>query len=111
MLKPGGTCLLTFFLLTPESEAEIASGTADLAFTHPIEGGATTDPGLPEEAVAFDIEEVTAMLAEAGLDGPRADPPRQLGQRPGRPQLPGHHRRDPVAVIARLASSFAAIPT
>ncbi len=67
VLKPGGSCLLTFFLLTPESEAEIAAGTAALAFTHPIEGGATTDPGLPEEAVAFGVDEVRAMLDEAGL--------------------------------------------
>jgi SAM-dependent methyltransferase len=67
VLKPGGSCLLTFFLLTPESEAEIAAGTADLLFTHPIEGGATTDPGLPEEAVAFPAEEIGAMLEEVGL--------------------------------------------
>ena len=67
VLKPGGSCLLTFFLLTPESEGAIAAGTAALAFTHPIEGGATTDPGLPEEAVAFTLDEVQAMLDDAGL--------------------------------------------
>ena len=85
MLKPGGSCLLTFFLLTPESEAEIASGRADLAFTHPIEGGATTDPGLPEEAVAFDVEGVRAMLEEAGLAVREPLHPGKWANSPGAP--------------------------
>jgi ubiquinone/menaquinone biosynthesis C-methylase UbiE len=67
VLKPGGTCLLTFFLLTPRSEAEIAAARAALAFTHPVEGGATTDPARPEEAIAFRVDEIRAMLAGAGL--------------------------------------------
>ena len=50
------------------------------------------------------------MLDEAGLTVREPIHPGRLGQRPRGPQLPGHHRRDPVAVIARLASSFAAIP-
>ena len=68
VLRPGASCLLTFFLLTPESEAEIAAGRAALRFEHEVEGGATTDPRLPEEAVAYRVEEARAMLAEAGLE-------------------------------------------
>jgi SAM-dependent methyltransferase len=67
VLKPGAMCLLTFFLLTPRSEAEIAAGRAALAFTHPVEGGATTDPAQPEEAIAFGVDEVRSLVAEAGL--------------------------------------------
>ncbi len=67
VLKPGGSCLLTFFLLTPQAEAEIAAGRAALSFIHPVEGGATTDPGQPEEAIAFEVDEVRAMLDGAGL--------------------------------------------
>jgi ubiquinone/menaquinone biosynthesis C-methylase UbiE len=67
VLKPGAACLLTFFLLTPRAKEEIASGRAALAFTHPVAGGATTDPGRPEEAIAFELDEVRAMLEEAGL--------------------------------------------
>ncbi|HEY1356253.1 MAG TPA: class I SAM-dependent methyltransferase, partial [Solirubrobacterales bacterium] len=67
VLKPGGSCLLTFFLLTPRAEAEIAAGRAALSFTHPVAGGATTDPSQPEEAIAFALDEVRAMLEEAGL--------------------------------------------
>jgi SAM-dependent methyltransferase len=67
VLRPGGTCLLTFFLLTPEAEREIAAGRAALEFRHPIEGGMTTDPRQPEEAVAFPAGEICALLAEVGL--------------------------------------------
>lgn len=68
VLRPGASCLLTFFLLTPESESEIAAGRAALPFVHEIDGMATTDPRLPEEAVAHRVEEVRTMLAEAGLE-------------------------------------------
>jgi SAM-dependent methyltransferase len=67
VLRPGGTCLLTFFLLTPEAEREIGAGRARLDFRHEVDGGLTTDPRLPEEAVAFRVEEVRALLAEVGL--------------------------------------------
>lgn len=68
VLRPGGRCLLTFFLLTSDSEAEIAAGRAGFDFSHPVEGGATADPRLPEEAVAFRLEEIRTLLADAGLE-------------------------------------------
>ncbi len=67
VLRPSGTCLLTFFLLTPETEREIAAGRAMFDFRHPIEGGMTTDPRQPEEAVAFPLDDVRGFLAEVGL--------------------------------------------
>lgn len=67
VLRPGGTCLLTFFLLTADSRREVEAGHAQLRFTHPIEGGMTTTPGLPEEAVAFDVDALLALLSEVGL--------------------------------------------
>jgi SAM-dependent methyltransferase len=67
VLRPGSNCLLTFFLLTPESEREVAAGRAALSFEHEIDGGATTDPHLPEEAVAYREAEARAMLERAGL--------------------------------------------
>ncbi len=67
VLKPGGRCLLTFFLLTPEAEREVAAGRAMLDIRHQVEGGVTSDPRQPEEAVAFRPEEVREMLAAAGL--------------------------------------------
>ncbi len=67
VLKPGGTCLLTFFLLTPEAEEEIAAGRAT-QFVHPLAGGgAIVDPREPELGVAYPIEDLREMLAEVGL--------------------------------------------
>jgi ubiquinone/menaquinone biosynthesis C-methylase UbiE len=67
VLRPGATCLLTFFLLTPESEAEVAAGRADFDFRHPVAGGMTTDPRQPEEAIAFRAELLRELAEEAGL--------------------------------------------
>lgn len=67
VLKPGGTCLLTFFLLTPEAEAELAAGRAMMDFRHPIAGGLTTDPAEPEAAVALPVADLRAALDAVGL--------------------------------------------
>ena len=50
-----------------EAEREVAAGRAMLDIRHPVEGGATTDPRQPEEAIAFRPEEIRSMLAGAGL--------------------------------------------
>lgn len=68
VLRPGGTALLTFFLIVPESAAEIAAGRADFAFAHELEGALTTDPRQPEEAVAFRLDALSAMFDRAGLE-------------------------------------------
>lgn len=67
VLKPGGTCLLTFFLLTPEAEDELAAGRATMDFRHPIAGGLTTNPAEPEAATAYPAADLRQWLAEAGL--------------------------------------------
>jgi SAM-dependent methyltransferase len=87
VLRPGGACLLTFFLLTPEAEAEVEAGRADFDFRHPVEGGRTTDPRQPEEAIAFRTEVLRELLAEAGL---RVREPLHLGSwanAPGAPSM------------------------
>lgn len=67
VLRPGGTCLLTWFLLTPEAERELAAGNAMLPFRHPVDGGLTTDPRCPEEAIAYREELVVERLHAVGL--------------------------------------------
>ncbi len=67
VLKPGGTCLLTFFLLTPEAEAALARGEAMMDFSHPIPGGRTIDAAQPEAATAFAADDVRAWCEEVGL--------------------------------------------
>jgi SAM-dependent methyltransferase len=68
VLRPGGGCLLTFFLLTPEAERAVAEGRAMLDMRHPVEGGATTDPRQPEEAIAFRPELIRDLMGGAGLE-------------------------------------------
>jgi SAM-dependent methyltransferase len=69
VLKPGGTGLFTFFLLTPEARSEVAAGRAMLSFDHPLSGGETIlDPRSPERGVAFDLEDVSSMMGAAGLE-------------------------------------------
>ena len=68
VLRPGGTCLLTFFLLSPEAEREMEAGRAAFRFEHEIDGAATTDPRLPEEAVAYRVDDFRSMLERAGLE-------------------------------------------
>ena len=67
VLRPGGTALLTFFLIAPDSEREIAAGRAEFDFSHEIPGALTTDPRQPEETIAFRLNELKAMLERAGL--------------------------------------------
>ncbi len=67
VLRPGGTCLFTFFLLDSESEREIEAGRAAFDFHYRTHGGFTIDPRQPEEAVAYRVGDIRAMFAEAGL--------------------------------------------
>ena len=67
VLRPGGTCLLTFFLLTPDAEREIAAGRAMLPFAHPIDGGLAISRREPEAAVAYPVTDLRELLTEAGL--------------------------------------------
>ncbi len=68
VLRPGGSCLLTFFLLTPEAEAAVGRGEAMLDLRHPVAGGGTTtSPWLPERALAYPAGEVLGWLEGAGL--------------------------------------------
>jgi SAM-dependent methyltransferase len=68
VLRPGGRCLLTFFVLTPEALAEVEAGRVSLDFRHPIEGGRTIDPREPEAATAFEVPAMEAMFGDAGLE-------------------------------------------
>ncbi len=67
-LNPEGRCLMTFFLLNPESEALIAEGRATLRFAHALDGCRVQDPQLPEAAVAHAEDSVLGYLAAAGME-------------------------------------------
>ena len=63
VLRPGGRCLLTFFLVNEESEAAIRGGHSTLDFKYKLDGCLTTNEDYPEAAVAYD-EALVRGLAE-----------------------------------------------
>jgi SAM-dependent methyltransferase len=69
VLRPGGTGLFTFFLLSEEAEREMNAGRSMMSFPHAGEGGeAILDPRRPERGVAYRPDDLRAMLAAAGLE-------------------------------------------
>lgn len=68
VLKPGGRCLITFFLLNGESKALISSGRSTLDFTFELGPCLTVDENDPEAAIAYDEEYVEALYDKHGLD-------------------------------------------
>lgn len=67
VLRPGGTCFATFFLLTSGSRERIARGEGNQPFSHELDGCWTTTPKIPESAIAFAEGDVLEMLKKAGL--------------------------------------------
>jgi len=67
VLRPGGRCLATFFILNDESRALMHAGKSMHRFEHDGGGYFTTAPGRPEAAVAYAEHSVLAMAHAAGL--------------------------------------------
>lgn len=83
VLRPGGRCLITYFLLTDESLELIHAGRSTLDFHHPLEGCLIKNPKMPEAAVAYPMESVRQLYARHGL---RITEPIHFGSWPGRPR-------------------------
>lgn len=81
VLKPGGKCLISFFLLNEKSQGLVRSGQATLAFTHAREGCVVADPGDPEAAIAYGEAAIMALFAKSALEVSR---PIQYGSWCGR---------------------------
>ena len=67
VLKPGGRCVATFFLLNRDSLARIIGGTSSLNFVYVIGSYRVLDPKNPSQAVALPEEWVREQFAAAGL--------------------------------------------
>jgi SAM-dependent methyltransferase len=68
VLKNDGRCLATFFILDAETENLLSAGHGTLPLTHRTrEGCLVRNPLVPEEAIAYPIETIREMCAEAGL--------------------------------------------
>lgn len=67
VLKPGGRALITYYLLNDEARRLIDEGRAALGFAHEGGGYRTTNPDVPEEAIAYDEADVRGKHDRAGL--------------------------------------------
>ena len=67
VLKAGGKCLITFFLLNNESEDLIRAGRSSLDFRYEIDGCLTTDKSKPETAIAYTEGFIKQLFDKYGL--------------------------------------------
>jgi SAM-dependent methyltransferase len=67
VVRPGGRCLATFFILNTESRAGMSGPGSWFNFRHDAGGCHTTHPDHPEAAVAYAEGDVRNLLREAGL--------------------------------------------
>jgi len=67
VLRPGATCLATFFLLNGESTGLIREGSSSLDFRFPLGECWTTNPHSPEDALAYSEASVRALFAKYSL--------------------------------------------
>ena len=68
VLRKEGRCLITFFLLNPESINLIDKKLSTLDFVYDIGGCLTTDKNEPESAVAYDESSLLSLYAKHGLN-------------------------------------------
>jgi SAM-dependent methyltransferase len=67
VLRAGGRCLCTFFILNDEARSLIQSGRSALDFEYELEGCRTIDREVPEESVAYEEADVAKLLEACGL--------------------------------------------
>jgi SAM-dependent methyltransferase len=67
VLKPGRRCLITWFLLNDRSKHNIIHGKSSQQFTFPIEGCLTTNPDVPEDAIAYEESDVMEFYSRSGI--------------------------------------------
>jgi SAM-dependent methyltransferase len=82
VIRPGGTCLMTFFLLNDESRRCIHGHLGKLDFASAVDGCLTIDADDPEAALAYDEDAIRVRLAAVRL---RIDEPIRFGSWCGRP--------------------------
>jgi SAM-dependent methyltransferase len=67
VLRPGGSCLTTCFLLDHESERLIREGKSTQNLAHPSDDCFIANPDIPEAAVGFKEELLLGWIAKRGL--------------------------------------------
>jgi SAM-dependent methyltransferase len=64
VLKPGGRCLATFFLLNREAEQLIQEGKSAWNLVHPAGEGLTANPDCPESCIGFAEADVRQWFSD-----------------------------------------------
>lgn len=67
VLKGAGKCLITWFILDEESRRLIRMGKSKLNFAYKFENCLTTNHKIPEDAIAYDLEEIKRNYEKNGL--------------------------------------------
>jgi SAM-dependent methyltransferase len=67
VLRPGGRCLTTYFLMNPESRAKVGAGHSSLGRVHPLGDCFIINPDVPESAIVYDESVVLGWIAERGF--------------------------------------------
>jgi ubiquinone/menaquinone biosynthesis C-methylase UbiE len=67
VLKRGGRCFVTMFLLNDESKALIEKKQSTQNFVFPLEGCVTADPTNPEGSLAFEESYMRKLFRKLGL--------------------------------------------
>lgn len=67
VLKMGGKCLITFFILNEESLILVRSGNSDLDFRYDLDGCLSAYENTPEEAIAYEEETVKKLFGKNRL--------------------------------------------
>jgi SAM-dependent methyltransferase len=68
VLKPGGRCALSYFLLNDEARRNIEAGGGIMSFRHEVGDGCFAQlPEMPEAALAYEEGRVRSLHAERGL--------------------------------------------
>ena len=87
VLRPGGRCWATFFVLTEESQRLIASGRSTLDLRHPLAHCQVLNLERPDDVVAIEEAHLHEIFQRHGL---RLAMPMRLGAWCGRDKAPGY---------------------
>jgi SAM-dependent methyltransferase len=68
VLRVGGKCMITFFILNDESNHLVRSGKSTLDFRYELAGCVTANKKMPEDAIAYDENFVKSLFAKQGLE-------------------------------------------
>jgi SAM-dependent methyltransferase len=81
VIKPGGTAMITYFILNEESKALMNQGLAAKDFKHPVESCFTANEAVPEHAIAYNEKAVLDLYEKYRFD---LSGPIRYGSWPGR---------------------------